>query len=292
MGSTVLYAVVADTEAADRTVAYARRTARNAVRELGTGVTLRVWCPDERTRTRVVGLLADPPERVTVAVETPTDAEGGLLAAVRATDPRVVLLDAGVDAAIERSLREADVRVDRVPADRESRPRRLVHRAGLARFLATFLLSYGFYLALGDPTDPFDLVTGAASAALVAALLAGTVFEEPPSARRTLPRIARATLFVPYLLWEVVRANLAVATVVLRPSLPIDPETVEVPLEGRGRFERALLANAVTLTPGTLSVDVTEEALLVHTLTAASREDLESGALARAVRFVFEGRSG
>jgi len=288
MGSTVLYAVVADPEAADRTVAYARRTARDAARELGTGVTLRVQCPDERTRTRVAGLLADPPEGVTVAVETPTD---DFVAAVRSADPRVVLLDAGVDAATERSLRDAGVRVDRVPAHRESRPRRLVHRAGAARFLATFLLSYGFYLALGDPTDPFDLVTGAASAALVAALLGGTVFEDPPSARRTLPRIARATLFVPYLLWEVVRANLAVAAVVLRPSLPIDPETVEVPLEGRGRFERALLANAVSLTPGTLSVDVTEETLLVHTLTPASREDLESGTLARAVRFVFEGRS-
>jgi hypothetical protein len=36
---------------------------------------------------------------------------------------------------------------------------------------------------------------------------------------------------------------------------------------------------------------VTEETLLVHTLTAASREDLESGSLLRAVRFVFEGRS-
>lgn len=289
MGSTVLYAVVADPEAADRTVAYARRTARDAARELGTGVTLRVRCPDERTRTRVAGLLADPPEGVTVDVETPDGDD--LVAAVRAADPREVLLDGGVDAATGRSLRGAGLRTERVPVDLEPRLRQLVHRAGVARLLATFLLSYGFYLALGDPTDPFDLVTGAASAALVAALLAGTVFEEPPSARRTLPRVARATLFVPYLLWEVVRANLAVAAVVLRPSLPIDPETVEVPLEGRGRFERALLANAVTLTPGTLSVDVTEERLLVHTLTAASREDLESGALARAVRFVFEGRS-
>ena len=291
MGSTVLFTVVTDAAAADRTVAYARRAARDAARELDATVTLRVRCPDERTRTRVAGLLADPPCGVTVAVEAATDAEGDLLAAVRAADPRVVLLDAGVDAATERSLRGVGVRTDRVPVDRERRPRRLVHRAGVARFTATFLLSYGFYLALGDPTDPFDLVTGAASAGLVAALLAGTLFEEAPTVRQTLPRFARATLFLPYLLWEVARANLAVAAVVLRPSLPIDPETVEVPLEGRSRFERALLANAITLTPGTLSVDVTGETLLVHTLTPASREELEAGSLARAVRFVFEGRS-
>jgi multisubunit Na+/H+ antiporter MnhE subunit len=291
MGSTVLFTVVADATAVDRTVAYARRSARDAARELDAPVTLRVRCPDERTRTRVAGLLADPPGGVTVAVEAATDTERDLLAAVRATDPRVVLLDTGVDAEIERALRGAGVLTERVPVDRERRPRRLVHRAGVARFTATFLLSYGFYLALGDPTAPFDLVTGAASAGLVAALLAGTLFEEPPTVRRSLPRFVRAALFLPYLLWEVVRANLAVAAVVLRPSLPIDPATVEVPLEGRGRFERALLANAITLTPGTLSVDVTEEALLVHTLTAGSREELETGSLARAVRFVFEGRS-
>jgi hypothetical protein len=229
MGSTVLYAVVADPAAADRTVAYARRTAHDTSRELGSTVTLHVRCPDERTRTRVVGLLADPPEGVAVETASATTDAADLLAAVRAADPREVLVDAGVDPPRVRSLRGAGLRVVRVPSERETSPPRLVHRVGPARFLATFGLSYGFYLALGDPTDPFDLVTGAASAAVVALLLAGTLFEESPTAGGSLSRFARATLFLPYLLWEVARANLAVAAVVLRPSLPIDPETVEVP---------------------------------------------------------------
>jgi multicomponent Na+:H+ antiporter subunit E len=167
----------------------------------------------------------------------------------------------------------------------------LVHGGGVSRFLATFLLSYGFYLALGDPFDPFDLVSGLGVAGAVAVLLSRTLFEEAPRLGRTLPRLARATLFVPYLLYEVAKANVAVSYVVLHPSLPIDPALVTVEDVPEERIEQAALANAITLTPGTLTVDVDEGGFVVHTLTEASRTGLLSGSLSRAVAFVFHGRN-
>jgi multicomponent Na+:H+ antiporter subunit E len=157
----------------------------------------------------------------------------------------------------------------------------------VARFAGTAAVAFAFYLVLGDPTDPFDLVTGLASAVVVAAVLGGVAFERPPS-RGTVAAGLRAVLFLPVLLVAVVRANLSLAVVLLRPSLPIDPAVVRIPAP-EGAFARALLANSITLTPGTLTLDVDGDELVVHTLTAASREELLEGSLARSVAFVTGG---
>ena len=141
-------------------------------------------------------------------------------------------------------------------------------RRTLARFAGTGIVAFGFYLALGDPTDPFDLVTGLASAVVVAAVLGGVTFERSPSLA-TVGALARAVVFLPVLLWAVVRANLSLVAVVLDPELPIDPAVVRVPAP-EGAVARALLADD----------------LVVHTLTVASREELLEGSLARAVAFV------
>jgi multicomponent Na+:H+ antiporter subunit E len=157
-------------------------------------------------------------------------------------------------------------------------------RGRVVRAAGTAGVAFAFYLALGDPTDPFDLVTGLASATVVAAVLGRVTFERTPS-RATLATVARAAVFLPALLWAVVRANLSLAVVVLDPRLPIDPAVVRVPAP-EGRVGRALLANAITLTPGTLTLDVTDDELVVHTLTAATRAELLEGSLARRVAFV------
>lgn len=173
---------------------------------------------------------------------------------------------------------------------RHSGPQPLAHAGGARRFLAVFAATYAFYLLLGDPLDPFDLVTGAITAGVVAAAFGPVLFERPPTPGRTLARFGRAGLFLPYLLYEVVKANLAVAYVILHPRLPIEPAFVRFDPEATEGFERAVLANAITLTPGTVTVDAGEGGFLIHSLTAATRADLAGGPLERAVAFVFHGR--
>ncbi|QSG04419.1 Na+/H+ antiporter subunit E [Halapricum desulfuricans] len=272
---------------AEPTLRYALAEARDAVVDFATPVEIIVFVDagEIETAERRLGGLDVPPE-VTVRVVGTAD----VLTAIRdrSGDAEHVLVDPGT---IEPdAVREAVATpVERVPADRETRHPRLRHRTTGRRFVGTYLVSYAFYLLLGDPFDPFDLVTGAVAAGVVAAILAPVVFDTEPTVGRTLPRIARATLFLPYLLYEIVRANVAIAAVILSPSLPIDPETVAFQPDVEDRFGRAVLANAITLTPGTLTVDADEERLLVHSLTAESREGLAGGPLERAVRFVFEG---
>ncbi|SDK91250.1 monovalent cation/H+ antiporter subunit E [Natronorubrum texcoconense] len=193
---------------------------------------------------------------------------------------------------IERELDAVGLAYDEAPVERPARHERLVGD-GTERFdrlFALFWISYGFYLILGDPTYWFDLVTGAAVAGIVSVSLAHITFTFPLDRIQSPIRTLRFGLYVPYLIWEIVKANLAISIVILRPSLPIDPTMTRLNARVRGGLPLLALANSITLTPGTLVVRGDDQRLIVHTLIPSAREDLFDGSLERAVRFVFHGR--
>jgi len=274
----------------DRGVIEAVREVRDDAvgRQVSAGIELLV--PDDSRAAAVRSVVADLELPPTVSVRTTVSETPAAVVRQRLAERTVacVMVDPASGADLS-GVEAAGVRLERLATPRATRRRRLVHERGLAGFLLTFGLSYGFYLLLGDPTDPFDLVTGAVTAGVVAGSLAAVVLETDPSATGVLARSLRATLFLPYLLYEIVKANLGVAYVILHPDLPIDPRTVAYDPGTEGRFERAVLANAITLTPGTLTVDVDEEAFSVHALTERTRAGLEAGSLRRAVHWVFHG---
>ncbi|RZH67245.1 monovalent cation/H+ antiporter subunit E [Natrinema altunense] len=192
---------------------------------------------------------------------------------------------------LERELDRIGLAYDEAPVDRPARRGRLNGGAeGFDRLFATFLISYGFYLLLGDPTYWFDLVTGAAVAGIVAVSLAQVTFTLPLDRVQSPLRVVRFALYIPYLLWEIVKANIAVSVVILRPSMPIEPTLTRVNSRVRSGLPLTALANSITLTPGTLTVRANNQQLLVHTLIPGARDDLFDGGLERGIRFVFYGR--
>jgi len=100
------------------------------------------------------------------------------------------------------------------------------------------------------------------------------------------PRIA---LYAPWLLGQIVKANLDVARRVLDPTLPIRPTLVRVPANQRTDLGRVIFANSITLTPGTVSVRLEGGQIVVHALTREAADDLLAGAMDRRVCRV-EGR--
>ncbi|WP_049925859.1 monovalent cation/H+ antiporter subunit E [Halopiger goleimassiliensis] len=192
---------------------------------------------------------------------------------------------------LERELDRLGVSYDEAPVERPARHERLV--TGGQRFdqlFATFWISFGFYLLLGDPFYWFDLVTGVAVAGIVSVTLAHVTFSFPLDRLHSPIRVVRFACYVPYLLWEIVKANLAVSAVILRPSMPIEPTLTRVNARVRSGLPLTALANSITLTPGTLTVRANDQQLLVHTLIPSAREDLFDGGLEKAIRFVFYGR--
>ena len=82
---------------------------------------------------------------------------------------------------------------------------------------------------------------------------------------------------------EVVLSSIEVARVVLRRKVAVEPKVVDIDGRGLGPVDLALLGNSITLTPGTLTLDVYEGRLLVHALTADGAAALRQGEMQRRV---------
>lgn len=78
-----------------------------------------------------------------------------------------------------------------------------------------------------------------------------------------------------YFFKELIRSNLKLAAVVLSPSLPINPGIVKVRTKLKSKMGRLMLANSITLTPGTLTVELEGEWIYVHWVLMES-DDIEA----------------
>ena len=95
--------------------------------------------------------------------------------------------------------------------------------------------------------------------------------------------------YLPWLLWQITKSNVAVARIILDPKLPIQPRILRVPASQRTSTGQVLYANSITLTPGTISLDVRDDTILVHALTTESAAGLENGDMNRRVRSLERG---
>ena len=89
-----------------------------------------------------------------------------------------------------------------------------------------------------------------------------------------------------YWLWlivQILRANIDVARRVLSPSLRISPRMFKVRATQRSELGRVIFANSITLTPGTVSIELEGTEILVHALSAEAAEELRQGAMNRIV---------
>lgn len=191
---------------------------------------------------------------------------------------------------LEFELSATDLIVREAPVERPARHERLVKEVTGVRFAAVFGVSLLFYLVLGDPSYWFDWVTGVASAAIVAITLSQISLDHDPTISGTPGRIVRGTLYVPVLLFEIVKSNLVVARVILSPSLPVKPSMTRVRVLVGSGLPLMTLSNSITLTPGTLTVRARDENLYVHTLIPWARQGLFDGSLERWSRFIYYGR--
>lgn len=87
----------------------------------------------------------------------------------------------------------------------------------------------------------------------------------------------RLLVYLPWLFKEIVISNLHVAQVILRADLPIQPQLIRVQTTQRTDLGHVIHANSITITPGTVSLDVRNGTILVHALTLNTAEGALSG---------------
>ncbi len=152
----------------------------------------------------------------------------------------------------------------------------------MLRATSLFVILYAVWLLLsGHYDEPLLLALGAASSAAVVAIAwrMDVIDHEGHPVHLSW----RILFYWPWLLWEIAKANVAVARLILHPALPIAPVILKARTSQRSELGQVIYANSITLTPGTISVDVEQSAILVHCLTRDLAADIENGEMDRRV---------
>ena len=147
-----------------------------------------------------------------------------------------------------------------------------------------FLALFAFWLILSGHYDPFHIGAGVVCAGLVT-LLSSDLFTFGTGARSSF-RIGRFALYVPWLLWEILQASLYVTWLVVRPS-GIRSRVIRFRTHLRNEVAKVVLGNSITLTPGTVTVDIEGDLFTVHALSDTAAESLLDGDMERRVAWVF-----
>jgi multicomponent Na+:H+ antiporter subunit E len=101
--------------------------------------------------------------------------------------------------------------------------------------------------------------------------------------------VPRMLLYLPYLLLEILKANIDVARRILDPRLPIGPAVFRSKALQRTALGRVIYANSITLTPGTVTIGIDDEGVTVHALSPEAEQGVLNDEMNRRVARV-EGR--
>ena len=129
--------------------------------------------------------------------------------------------------------------------------------------------------------EPLILILGVFSCALVVAIAVrmDVIDHEAVPVHLTF----KVLMYWPWLLWEIIKANIDVTKQVLG-FADISPTMVRIKATQKTDLGIVIFANSITLTPGTISIDVDEEGyILVHALSRDGTEGLEGGDMDRRV---------
>ncbi len=157
------------------------------------------------------------------------------------------------------------------------------------RTVKTSVALFVFWCVVVPPEGMLDLAVGGAVAVAVALWASWFLWPHADPFFSSL-QPWRLPGFVARTVWRVVVASAQVLRIVIDPRLPLAPEIVHHTVRFRADAARAAFANAITITPGTLTLDVDGDTFVVHCLDRALAADLLSGRLAADIERLFERR--
>jgi len=136
-----------------------------------------------------------------------------------------------------------------------------------------FILGLTVWLFLSWPPDWQHLLIGILVASFVS-FMTGDIFVKRPHVFKHPARYFWFLYYIPVFIWECIKANIDVAYRVGHPDLPINPGIVKVKTTLKSDTGLTFLANSITLTPGTMSVDIDQQNgfLYIHWIDVKDRD--------------------
>ncbi|SHE77041.1 Membrane bound protein complex subunit mbxA [Marinitoga hydrogenitolerans DSM 16785] len=132
----------------------------------------------------------------------------------------------------------------------------------MKKYISTFLTLWAIWIALTGFSIQ-EILTGL----LVSLVLSGIISKVVDYSFdfTLIPKVFMFVfVYIPVFIIEMIKANIDVAVRILTPSLPLNPGFVKVPTKLKGNVGKLTLANSITLTPGTLSIDADKDSIYIH----------------------------
>ncbi|MFW6253256.1 MAG: Na+/H+ antiporter subunit E [bacterium] len=145
----------------------------------------------------------------------------------------------------------------------------------IREFAVPFSALFVFWLVLMPDRTTGGVVVGAVVCAGTVVFCRRILFRRSEFPLYSLRALHLYALLLAILGVEIFKSNVSIAWTVLQPKLSIQPQFATVDVHDLSEFNRVVLANCITLTPGTLSVTVEPDYIRVHALTDAAAADLQ-----------------
>ncbi len=151
-----------------------------------------------------------------------------------------------------------------------------------------FFVLLVFWFLLTGVIDLGRVLVGIALAGGLTMLWQGTMQSKIPARGLSVRGRLRLAHFFVRLPWEILVANLKMMTLIWRPRSVVHPEFVKIEPRIESRVLRVLLANAITMTPGTLAILIDEKSLLIHCVDESLALGIKDSPLIRLLERVEE----
>jgi multicomponent Na+:H+ antiporter subunit E len=145
----------------------------------------------------------------------------------------------------------------------------------MSRRVAYFVAAVGVWLVLVWTLQIQEVIAGIVMALITAAAF-GHHLPFKPSRLLNPVRWFWLLIYIPVFTWQCFRSNIDVALRVLAPGLQIAPGIVRIKTRLKSEAARVFLANSITLTPGTMTVELTDDVLYIHWIEIGSEDPTEA----------------
>lgn len=142
------------------------------------------------------------------------------------------------------------------------------------KYVATFITLLLIYLLLAG-FDLYEVILGSIISVILTILLANYL-DFKIDVLFPIRLLKFLFVYMPVFLWKLILANIDVARRVLSPKIPLNPGIVKIKTDLKGDIGKLTLANSITLTPGTLSIDVDKDTIYVHTVDVKGKDMAEN----------------
>lgn len=154
-----------------------------------------------------------------------------------------------------------------------------VQVAELSQFILLTIILFGFWVIMSGIWQLKFLVVGLATSLVVAwvtlpLLRLSSVSDQNKSYMAFSLPYLKLMAYIPWLLWEILKANVEVVKLILDPRMPIQPVMVTFEKPMSNPIAHVFLANSITLTPGTVTVDLRDGVYHVHAINQKAAESL------------------